>query len=69
MICKVGDRSRGLLHRGVEEDATPFPGLLQETGVQSKVESYQRLKTVDSALLNTHHYEVRIKDKAEQSRE
>ena len=45
--------------------------MVQETGVQSLVESYQRLKkmVLDAALLNTHHYKVRIKDKVEQSRE
>ena len=41
-----------------------------ETGVQSQVESYQRLKMVrNAALLNTQHYKVRIKGKVEQSRE
>ena len=40
-------------------------------GVQSQVESYQRLKkmVLDAALLNTQHYKVRIKDKGKQSRE
>ena len=38
----------------------------QETGVQSHVESYQRL---DASLLNTQHYKVKIKCKVEQSRE
>ena len=42
-----------------------------ETGVQSQVESYQRLKIIilDATLLYTQHYKVRIKDKVEQSRE
>ena len=42
-----------------------------ETEVQSQVESYQRLKkmVLDAALLNTQHYKVGIKGKAEQSRE
>ena len=43
--------------------------------VQSQVESYQRLKkkkkkmVLDAILLNTQHYQVRIKGKVEQSRE
>ena len=50
-----------------------------ETGVQSQVESYQRLKkkkkkkkkkkVLDASLLNTQHYKVQIKGKVEQSRE
>ena len=37
--------------------------------VQSQVGSYQRLKMVlDTTLLNTQHYEVRIKGKVEQPR-
>ena len=40
--------------------------IARETGVQSQVESYQRL---DASLLNTLHYKVRIKGKMEQSRE
>ena len=46
--------------------------MVPETGVQSQVESYQRIKkkTVpDAALLNTLHYKVRIKGRVEQSRE
>ena len=45
--------------------------MVQETGVQSQVESYQRLKKVvlDATLLKTQHYKVRIKSKVEQSRE
>ena len=45
--------------------------MARETEVQSKVESYQRLKkmALDASLLNTKHYKVRIKDKVEQSRE
>ena len=41
--------------------------MIQETGVQSQVKSYQRLKKTvfDAALLNTQHYKVRIKDKVE----
>ena len=44
---------------------------VRETWVQSKVESYQRLKemVLDASLLNTQHYKVRIKAKVEQSRE
>ena len=42
-----------------------------ETGVQSQVESYQRLKkmVLDSSLLNTQHYKVQNKSKVEQSKE
>ena len=45
--------------------------MVRETGVQSQVESYQRLQKIvlDGALLNTLHYKVRIKGKVEQSRE
>ena len=45
--------------------------MAQETGVQSQVESYQRLKkmVLDSSLLNTQHYKVGFKGKVEQSRE
>ena len=52
--------------------------MVWETDVQSQVESYQRLKkkkkkkkkkmVLDTSLLNTHNYEVRIKGKVEQSR-
>ena len=42
--------------------------MVRETGVQSQVESYNRLK-LDSTLLNSQHYKVRIKGKVEQSRE
>ena len=44
--------------------------MVQETGVQSQVLSYQDTKIIlDSALYNTQHYKVRIKIKVEQSRE
>ena len=45
--------------------------IVQETRVQSQVESYQRLKNMvlDAALLNTQHYKVSIKGKVEKSRE
>ena len=45
--------------------------MVHEAGVQSQVESYQRLKKMilDAALLNTQYYKVRIKGKLEQSRE
>ena len=44
--------------------------MVQETKVQSQDESYQTQKMVlDSALLNTKYYKVRIKGKMEQSRE
>ena len=45
--------------------------MVRETGVQSQVELYQRLKkkmVFDAALLSTQHYKVRIKGKGEQSR-
>ena len=44
--------------------------MLWETRVQSQVASYQTLKMVlDTSLLNTQQYKVRIKGKVEQSRE
>ena len=45
--------------------------MVRETGVQSQVESYQKLKkmVLDASLLSTQHYKVRIKRKMEQSRE
>ena len=44
--------------------------MIRETGVQSQVKSYQKQKKVlDTALLSTQHYKVRIKGKVEQSRE
>ena len=50
--------------------------MVRETGVQSQVESYQRLKKkkkkkkiLDAALPNTQHHKVRIKGKVEQPRE
>ena len=47
--------------------------MVQEIGVQSQVESYQRHKkmVLDAALLNTQHYKVRVimKGKVERSRE
>ena len=45
--------------------------MVQETGVQSQVESYQRLKkmVLDATLLNTQDYTVRIKGKVEHSGE
>ena len=45
--------------------------MIQETGVQSQIRSYQRLKkmVLDTSLLNTQHYKVRIKGKVEQLRE
>ena len=36
--------------------------MVRETGVQSQVESYQKLKN-DTALLNTQRYKVRVKGK------
>ena len=43
--------------------------MVQETGVQAQVESYQKLKKIvlDISLLNTHHYKVGIKGKVKQS--
>ena len=47
-----------------------FSPVIWETRVQSKVESYQRLKLVlDISLLNMHHHKVSIKGKVEQPRE
>ena len=45
--------------------------IVRKTRVQSQVESYQRLKKLglDTALLNTQNYKVRIKGKVEQSKE
>ena len=44
--------------------------MAQETWVQSQVASYQTLKMVlDTSLLNTQQYMVRIKGNVEQSRE
>ena len=45
--------------------------MVRETGVQSQVKLYQKLKKMefDAALLSTQHYKVRIKVKEEQSRE
>ena len=45
--------------------------MVRETRVQSQVESYQRRKkmVLDTSLLNTQYYKVRIKGKVEQSRE
>ena len=45
--------------------------MVLEIGVQSNVESYQRLKkmVLDTALLTTLHYNVRIKGKVGQYRE
>ena len=45
--------------------------MVKETGVQSQVESYQRLKNMvlDAALFNTQQYKVRIKGKVEQFKE
>ena len=42
-----------------------------EIGVQSQVESYQRLKkmVLNATLFNTQYYKIRIKGKVEQSRE
>ena len=48
-----------------------FLPMVRKTGVQSQIESAQRLKkmVLDAALLNTQHYKVRIKGKVEQSRD
>ena len=45
--------------------------MARESGVQSLVESYQKLKKmlVDASLFNTQPYKVRFKGKVEQSRE
>ena len=43
--------------------------MVQETGVQSQVESKTQKMVFDAALLSTQHYKVRIKGKVKQSRE
>ena len=45
--------------------------MAQETGVQSQVESYQRLKKMvhDTSLFNIQYYKVSIKGKVEPSKE
>ena len=45
--------------------------MIRETGVQSQVPSYQRLKkmALDAAWLNTQQYKVQVNGKEEQSRE
>ena len=45
--------------------------MIRETWVQSPVASYERLKkmVLDTSLLNTQQYKVRIKGKVEQARE
>ena len=44
--------------------------MVQETGVQSQVESYQKPQkmVLDATLLSTQHYKVKFKGKVEQSR-
>ena len=44
--------------------------MARETGVQSQVESYQRLQkmVLDASWLNTQHYKVGIKGEVEQSK-
>ena len=42
--------------------------MVWETGVQTQVKSYRRLKN-GTALLSTQHYEIRIKGKVKQSKE
>ena len=42
--------------------------MVQEVGVQSSVESYQKM-VLDAALLNTQYYKIRIKGLVERSRE
>ena len=46
-----------------------YSPMVREIGVQSQVESYQRLKkmVLDTSLLNTQHHNVRIKGKVEQN--
>ena len=50
---------------------TLLKGLKNCSGFQSQVEAYQKLIKIvlDTSLLNTQHYNVRIKVKVEQSRE
>ena len=42
--------------------------MVRKTGIQSQVESYQKL-VLNATLLNTQYYNVRIKGKVEQSEE
>ena len=42
--------------------------MVRETGVQSQVESNQKM-VLDATLLNTQHYKVRIKGKVDESKE
>ena len=44
--------------------------MVRETGIQSQVESYQKTQKIvlDTTLLSTQNYKVRIKGKVEQSR-
>ena len=45
--------------------------MAREIGVQSQVDSYQKLKktVLDTSLFKTKHYKLRIKGKVDQSRE
>ena len=45
--------------------------MARKTGVQSQVESYQRLQkmVLDISLINTQHYKAHIIGKVEQSKE
>ena len=45
--------------------------MARETGVQTQVSSYRRIKKwyFDSSLFNTQHYKARIKGKVEQYKE
>ena len=45
--------------------------MARETRVQSQAESYQKLlkMILDTSLLYTQHYKVRVKGKVQQSRE
>ena len=45
--------------------------MVRQTGVQSQVESWPKTQkmVLDTTLLNSQHYKVRIKGKVEESRE
>ena len=48
-----------------------FLPMIRETGVQSQIESYKRIKktTVDTSLLNNQYYKIWMKGKVEQTTE
>ena len=56
------------LEKGMTPTISPqlWVSIVRETRVQSQVESYQKM-VLDTSLLNTQHYNVRIKGKVVQS--